>query len=156
MGIASTVMTALTALVSLAVGALLQHALGRRAEERKQRELLRASAYADFLRGVSLLATTHRTDASQQRVFEGMALVGDARARIALYGSDAMVRAMAGLAEYPELATRKACEAFIRACRQMRFDTHASVALTDEELSLTIFGRSLAGFDDEQGPRPSR
>jgi len=144
MGIAPTFVTALTALVSLAVGALLQHALGRRAEERKQRELLRASAYADFLRGVSLLATTHRTDAPQQRVFEGMALVGDARARIALYGSEAMVRAMAGMAEYPMLTTRKACATFILACRQMRVDTHASVALTDDELSLVILGRSLA------------
>jgi len=83
--------TALTAIVSLAVGALLQHLLASRAEARKQRELLRASAYADFLRGVSLLATTHHTDFPQERHFEALALVGDARARIALYGSDAMV-----------------------------------------------------------------
>lgn len=136
--------TALTAIVSLTFGALIQHLLGGRAEGRKQRDLLRASAYADFLRGVSLLAAVQRSDPfPQQRLSEAMALVGDARSRIAIYGSEAMVRAMAEISEFPELTTRRACQTFVRACRQMRIDTHASVALTDDEISLVILGHSL-------------
>lgn len=54
-------------------------------------ELLRASAYADFLRDVSLLARS----GTPEQVLESEAVVGDARARIALYGSEAVVRATA-------------------------------------------------------------
>ncbi len=150
---APTITTLLTALVSLTLGAVLQHMRTGRAEARKQRDLLRASAYADFLRGVSLLAAAGRADPfPQQSIGEAMALVGDARARISIYGSEAMVRAMAEIAEFPRLTTRKACETFIRACRQMRIDAHASVSLTDDELSLVVLGHPLRNLPDEDSP----
>ena len=58
--------TAFTAIISLGIGALLQHVLGGHAEARKQRELLRASAYADFLRGVSSRQAAPALSAAQE------------------------------------------------------------------------------------------
>ena len=93
--------TAVTAVASLIIGALLQHFLGSRADAKRQRSLLRATAYADFLRGVSALAATHHTDATSRDHYQALVRVGDARARIALYGSAATVKAAAEIADYP-------------------------------------------------------
>ena len=42
-----------TAVVSLVIGAIPTHLLGRKAEAEKQRDLLRSAAYVDFLRRVA-------------------------------------------------------------------------------------------------------
>lgn len=141
--------TAATAVVSLVVGALLQHLLGGRAEARKQRDLLRASAYADFLRGVSALSAIHHTDSTSQDHFQALALVGDPRARIALYGSAAALRAVAEISDYPQLDTRRACQTFVRACQQMRAVSPACSPVSDEELSRVVFSQRLQDFPDK-------
>ena len=75
-------------------------------------------------------------------------MVGDARARIAIYGSDGVVRAMGATADHPLLTTRDACRTFVCVCRAMRADTQASNALSDDELSLVVLGRALMDFPE--------
>jgi hypothetical protein len=142
--------TAMAAIVSLAIGALLQHVLGTRAEARKQQALLRMEAYADFLRGVSILAASQSPIFPQDEAAKALALVGDARARIAIYGSVMTVKAMAAFSPFSQLTSRQACVTFVRACQQMRRDTHAESAITDDELSLLLFSKSLKDLPEQR------
>jgi hypothetical protein len=135
--------TAIAAIVSLVIGALLQHVLGTHAEARKQKTLLRMAAYADFLRGVSTLAASQKHTFPEEEAAKALALVGDARARIAIYGSVMTVKAMAEFSIFSHLTNRKTCETFVRVCQQMRRDTHSESAIPDDELSLLLFGKPL-------------
>src|SRR5690348_3619994 len=65
--------------------------LSRRSETKKHLELLRTTAYVDFVRGVAGLAVLQKRPIDTKEEFlkgnELTMLVADAKARIALYGS---------------------------------------------------------------------
>jgi hypothetical protein len=89
---------------------------------------------------VSTLAVVEHTASSAEDHVKALALVADARARIALYGSDGTIKAVAEIANYPHLDNRKACQVFVHACQQMRADTPGCAPTSDDELSRVIFG----------------
>ena len=136
-------MTAVMPLVGSLVGAGVTHVLGGKAEAKKQRDLLRSAAYVDFLRGVALLSATQHIYAPGEKSFEATVLVGDAKARIAIYGSEAVVRAVSEVSDNLSLDILKDSEAFVSICRRMRTDTEKKVALTDQEIKRVLFGAGL-------------
>ena len=81
--------------------------------------------------------------APEEKLREALALVTGAKVRIVIYGSEAVVRAVSKAADYPELNTPKAYEAFVSICRQMRTDTEGNVDLTDQEIRRVLFGPGL-------------
>ncbi|MGA8271739.1 MAG: hypothetical protein WB919_09295 [Candidatus Sulfotelmatobacter sp.] len=108
--IAQTAFTFIAAIVGAFLGAFLT----RRTERFKHLQELRSAAYADFIRGVA-------TAAQQQG---GMALVADARGRIAIYGGESVVHS---LAEFIALGVQtqntEGMIAFAELCMAMRAET---------------------------------
>ena len=86
MGDLNTLIVATVPILGVALGAALQFYFSRSAEDRKNLNTLRASAYTDFIRGVSGVAISQRGNDVGQ-VAANMALVADAKARIAIWGS---------------------------------------------------------------------
>lgn len=74
---------ALVSLLGIAIGAALQYAFGRSLESRKQHGLQKAQAYTDFFHAVAALA--------QARSADQLMLAADAKTRICIYGSDAVI-----------------------------------------------------------------
>ncbi len=73
------------------LGAIFGAFLTRRTERFKHLQELRSAAYADFVRGV---ATAAEQSKARNPTGEGIALVADARARIAIYGGGEVVHAL--------------------------------------------------------------
>ncbi len=94
MGDLNTLIVATVPILGVALGAALQFYFSRSAEDRKNLNTLRASAYTDFIRGVSGVAISQRGNDVGQ-VAANMALVADAKARIAIYGGRPEVQALA-------------------------------------------------------------
>jgi hypothetical protein len=84
--------------VAAALGAIFGAFLTRWTDRYKHLQELRTTAYVDFIRGVSTLAVVQRdTVRNEQTFLEARAAtitVADAKARIAIYGSKAVVRAL--------------------------------------------------------------
>ena len=94
MGDLNTLIVATVPIIGVALGAALQFYFSRSAEDRKNLNTLRASAYTDFIRGVSGVAISQRENDVGQ-VAANMALVADAKARIAIYRGRPEVQALA-------------------------------------------------------------
>lgn len=73
------------ALVGLLVGAGLQYVLGRAAESRRQLMLQRTQAYIDYFKAMATSAQTGRNK-------DTLGAAADAKVRICMYGSAAVVR----------------------------------------------------------------
>jgi hypothetical protein len=71
------------------IGAALQYFFGRTLEIEKQLTLRKGEAYADYYRAVALLATKDRSG-------DNVSLAAEAKTRICIYGSVAVVRRLAG------------------------------------------------------------
>lgn len=102
--------------------------LTRRSETRKHLESLRTTAYVDFIRGVAGLAVLQRhpptDDVEFQRGTELIALVADAKARIALHGSNSVVSSLAEfLRDGLVLDTPERARQFTAICQRIRSDT---------------------------------
>jgi hypothetical protein len=85
--------------VAATVGAFLGAFLTRRTERFKHLQELRSAAYVDFLRGFAKLAVAQkdglRDEASRGEERDGTTILADAKARIGVYGSKAVVHALA-------------------------------------------------------------
>lgn len=69
---------------------MLQHFFTRRHENQRYHRELRTQAYLDYLKGFAELAHLNDPQGSQER--DAYARVADAKARICLYGSRAVMR----------------------------------------------------------------
>jgi hypothetical protein len=87
--------TATLPLLGVVIGAFLQHWLSRTVETKKQLELLRNQAYVDYLRAVAKSAHRNAPDTLRS----ALADAADAKARIAVYGTPAVIAAMARFEE---------------------------------------------------------
>lgn len=109
--------SAVLPLLGVAVGALLQHWLSRSAETRKQLALLRSQAHVDYLRAVAKAAHASSQDARRAAVTDA----ADAKARIAVYGSTAVVHALATFEEAgPTLDNDRSTACFLSLVAAMR------------------------------------
>ena len=125
--------TAILPLVGILVGAILHHWFSRAAETSKQVSLLRSAAYVDYLRAVARLA---HSSTSEER---STALLGasDAKARIAIYGTTPVVRALARFEEGgPVLDNADSMQRFVE------FVSAAGVSnASPAELKLVLLGK---------------
>jgi hypothetical protein len=124
------------------VGASLQYLFSRRMEIRKQLATLRGQAYVDFLKGCAQVGIL--SEAGPDRRRECLALVIDAKARIAVYGTPLVLGA---LAEYERhganLSDHETQEAFIRLCQLMRREIIPSPHEAEADwMKMVLFNRS--------------
>jgi hypothetical protein len=82
-------------LFGLVIGATMQYWLARSAESRKQLQLLQSQCYVDYLRAVTKAAHAK----SQDAVRLANAEAADAKARLAVYGTPAVIAALARFEE---------------------------------------------------------
>lgn len=124
-------------LLGVAVGAALQFWFSRAADREKHAEALRTQAYADFLRAVA--AAGHlRSDEDERDAHRDAA---DAKARITVHGTSAVVAALARFEEAGAVVRRDgpAADAFVAVVVAMRL---ASGAVPDRDLRLVLLGPS--------------
>lgn len=142
----------LQSFVSAAIAAIVTVSvvfLSRRSETKKHLESLRTTAYVDFVRGVAGLAVLHSGTIDSYDEFlkeqDLIILVADAKARIALYGSMAVVSSLANfLRAGLVLDTPQRLRDFTAICQTMRSDTRPRPGgVNDHDVHFLLFGADV-------------
>jgi hypothetical protein len=126
--------------------------LGRRSETIKQLQVLRTAAYVDFIRAVAGLAALQKEPVQEREHFlkgsELIMLLADAKSRIAIYGSESVVAAMAtflragSVLDSPERANE-----FTAVCQKMRHDSRPKPGeVTDQDVHFLLFGFDMKEY----------
>jgi len=113
--------TASLPVVGIILGAALQHWFTRSQERRKQTEVLRDQAYADYLRTVAQLGAAWR--AGREKPEELIWKVIDAKARIAIYGTTRVGQALARFQRAGATISGEGRRLFVELCQAMRADS---------------------------------
>jgi len=130
----STWAIAILPLVGVALGAALQFLFSRAAERDRQSNSLRSQAYADYLRAVSAAAHL-RSDEDLRDAHRNAA---EAKARIAVYGSASVLKALARFEETGAvIGDGPSKRAFISLVSTMR---NGGSAVPEHELELILLG----------------
>ena len=131
---------AIFSFVGVVVGAFLQYYFTRHLDGQKHHRELRTAAYTDYLKCVSELANLGRNRASQ----EGRELTfrtADAKCRICLYGSSAVIEAFARFERLgATMATPEQSISFTRMVSLMRNDSSRGEVVGDAELQTVLLG----------------
>ena len=128
-------MSALLALLGIAVGAILSYLFTRSHEQEKHYRLLQTGAYADYLRCVAEAAHLN-LESDEANLF---ARAADAKTRICLYGSQKVIALLAAFEkEGGVIDTPQQRSAFVRLVQAMRLNSGAEIA----DIELILFGRA--------------
>ena len=111
--------------VAATIGAIIGAFLTLRVNQSKHLQELRSAAYVDFLRGLAKVAIAQKDSLRDERSFleqrDGMILLADAKARIGVYGSSQVVRALALFVSHGnQTRTDEGMDALTRLCELMR------------------------------------
>ena len=121
--------------LSVLLGAVIGAALSRWTDRARHHEELRSKAYADYLSAVALAAHMRTNDDHRDALRNG----ADAKARIAVYGSADVIRALARFEETgASLISGPSVNAFVSLVSAMR---PKSGSVAERELSLLLLGR---------------
>ena len=137
---ALVVLAPILALFGVIAGASLQYLYNRTAEHRKHITALRTAAYVDYLQAVALLGRNR--PATSEKFTDAQTLAANAKTRICIYGSDAVVRQLALFdSDGAVLNNPKAINHFLRLCSLMRSESGHTVAPDLEvHLRTVLFG----------------
>lgn len=125
---------AILPLVGVILGATLQFWLSRTAERGKHIEALRSEAYSDYLRAVAAAAHL-KSDDDLVAALKGAA---DAKARIIVYGSSSVIKALAKFEESgTALVNEQSMANFIALVSEMRPN---KATVQDSDIRFVLFG----------------
>lgn len=117
------VITAIIAVSGVIIGASTQYVFGRLTENAKHFRELKSRAYSDLLQAIAGSAISQRYQ-DKSRQMEFTIALADAKARIAVYGSRHVVRALAEFYQKdPILTSPEAMSDLIQVVKAMRADT---------------------------------
>ncbi len=130
---------AILPVLGVILGAALQFWFSRAAEREKHAATLQSQAYADYLRAVA--AAGHlRSDEDLRDAHRDAA---DAKARIAVYGSASVIKALSRFEETGAILTDSpSTEAFVALVSSMR---SAGSTVPDRELKIVLLGTIQQG-----------
>lgn len=98
----------------------MQFIFSKKNDSRKQQILLKTTAYTDFLKAVAGVSITQRSRDTVKEL-EYKTLLIDAKSRIAVYGSDLVIKKLADFYRIgPILDNSESCRAFILLVSEMR------------------------------------
>jgi hypothetical protein len=119
---------------------LARHELSLALESSRRYENLRVQAYVDFINGIAGVANAQRHHDAPKEL-ESLALLTDAKVRIAVYGSkDVLVRLGTFFEEYGALTSRDAMLVFLEAIQKMREESASrSDNVSLESISQLLF-----------------
>jgi hypothetical protein len=122
-------------LAAVLTGAALGYVSGRLLETRKQLTLEKGRAYADYLKALATAATDRKSTGA-------VGMAADAKTRICIYGSPAVVRALAGFEEAgARVEGEKGRSAVAQLVKAMRADMGVSGAVVlQADLHMVLFG----------------
>jgi hypothetical protein len=126
--------------------------LARRSETIRQLQALRAAAYVDFIRAVAGLANLQKDTLQEKEHFlkgwELTMLLADAKARIAIYGSESVVSSMANfLRAGSVLDSPERAKEFTAVCQKMRADGRPKTdRVTDQDTHFLLFGFDIKQY----------
>lgn len=116
------VINTLLPLLGVVVGASMQFLFTYSGEKRKLKEALKIQAYVDFVKGLAGANIAAKLS-KQKELHDNYALVADARVRIAIYGSSAVILSLAEFFKQGgEVVTEKGKRNLLNACQAMRAD----------------------------------
>jgi hypothetical protein len=131
-------------LVGVVVGGVMQHILARSNQTKKQAAEARERAYADFLRGVAGVA---HGGAVAGDTAAAKLLAADAKARISVYGTNAVIEALSKFeGQGATTGSANGRGAFVTLVEQMRKDVGHAVVVR-ETLATLLWGPALAKQD---------
>ncbi|QTD45552.1 hypothetical protein [Ottowia testudinis] len=132
--------TAILSLLGVIVGAMLQFFFARHLEGKRHHREVRAKAYADYLQCVSELANVQ----PQRQSVEGRQLgarTADAKCRVSLYGSAAVVSAFASFERLgATMNTSEQRSAFTAMVGAMREDALGGSSVQAADLEIVLLG----------------
>jgi hypothetical protein len=131
----------LSGAIGALVGAVAAYWFSLRGEARKNYQNLRTDAYVDFIRSVAMMASANRNHDTAKAI-EASTLVADAKARIAIYGSQAVANELAGFfANHAVLNSEAALSSFVQVVALMRSETPGGTkSLESSSLRQLLFG----------------
>jgi hypothetical protein len=141
----STWLPAVTALLGVGVGAVVQYCAARSLRRTGQLEELRSRAYVDFVRAVAAMSA----GGVQETAGNAVADLTDAKVRIALYGSEGVIRTLATFCETEQrLSSQSARDAFLLLAVAMRADATApqAAARSTHELATILYGYEVTSL----------
>ena len=132
-------MTAFIALIGVIIGAGLQYLLSRSTERQKHFAALKTQAYVDYLKSVSKLAHGRTFDTNLMLLTEA----ADAKTRICIYGSGAVISLLAEFERQgAKLTSKDSFSIFVRLCSQIRLEGLQKDSIPNEDIETVLFGSS--------------
>ena len=134
---------ALVGIVGVILGAGIQYVFTSRVENKKHFQQLRTSAYVDFLKSTAGTAISQKKQDPEGET-AAIALMTDAKSRIAIYGSPEVAAAVADFfRHHGALTTPESFAAFVDIVAVMRADTPN----VDATVSRSDIGQLVVGAD---------
>jgi len=134
----------LAPVAGIIVGALLQFFLSKKSDSRKEQNLLKTSAYSDYLKAVAGIAISQSLG-DKNKMFESRILLAEAKAKIAIYGSNAVIKKMAQFERKGSILNNTTSQkAFMLIALEMRIDNQ------ENDIHLNEISQLLIGLDIEE------
>jgi len=138
--ISQPLLTAIVALAAAIMGGLVQAWWNRSFERQKFVRDQKRELYSSFLSALAKLSIYIEGSVDH---LAAKALMAEVRCRIGLYGSPAVIRAVAAIFDFSDLTTIEGQAVMAKAVAAMREDSGASLAdVTSDQLSSLVFRRA--------------
>ena len=148
-----TLLITLLPLLGVIVGAGLQYLITRLAETRRHLRDLRTSAYIDYLRCISESPRLREQDRKARSELLDRTVA--AKARICIYGSAAVVKALSEFEEVgAQIDTQERADHFLGVVKLMRSESGVDQREVGSKiLELLLFGPALRSASDDRAAR---
>ena len=131
------------ALICVMSGASLQFYFSRQNETKKQNDLLKFSAYADFFRGLAGSSISHKNP-NKEKEMEFKIQIADAKARISVYGDDSVIEKIAYYLRMNEVLSSPDSEkALVDIIVEIRKKHNSSAIINTNDISQLILGTDI-------------
>lgn len=129
--------------IGVIIGASLQFLFSKKSENKKQQNLLKTTAYTDFLKANAGIAISQRFS-EKKKEMENFILLTDAKARICIYGSESVIENIAEFERFGAvLDNPKAYKRFTSIVSEMRKDNLKGKDIELSNISQLILGTDL-------------
>lgn len=130
-------------IIGLIIGASLQFFFSRKSENKKQQNILKTTAYTDFIKAISGIAMSQRYS-DKVKEMEFFILLTDAKARICIYGSDSVINSIAEFERCGAIINNpKAYKLITTVVSEMRKDNLKGKKTDLNDISQLILGENI-------------
>jgi hypothetical protein len=138
------ILSAIITITGIFTAARVQFNYAKKTEENKQFQALKTKAYIDFIRATSSIAISQQAG-NADKEFDNTILLLDAKARICIYGSNAVIECMAEFWRKGAIISHETEEVFIKLVKQMRNEAQNSYSpqIVTKDISQLVLGKDI-------------